>query len=116
MNDNTDTVIGLTPAVRETFTAAHIANVVGRTLSGDPGDGHDDDLNLVMEIVSSDMDNRASHRIFRTEDPKDVLHCFFRPAEHHLLVTTEKDVHDEDVKPGIRAFGFDPETLKPIGE
>jgi hypothetical protein len=114
--EHSNLTIGLTRDVRSKFTERELATFVDRTISGDPGDVHDDDLNEVMEIVSADMDSRASHRVFSggSTPPPQRAHCFFRPLDNHAMLLSEADTQDPDIKPGITAFGFDPETLQPL--
>ena len=116
MENNPQLTIGLSQGLKKLFTEEQITGCVGRILEGDPGDTHNDDLNRVMEVVSADMDSLASHRVFVIDPPGAPAHCFFRPKDAHLMILTDEDVNDPDIKPGIKAFGFNPETLQPCNE
>lgn len=105
-----DYTIGLSARVKEIHQPQELVAAINRTLSGDPGDGHNDDLNAVMELVSADMDGQPSCRFFGIP-PFAVM---LRPKDRHALIIDCREADTDELREAIKVFGFDSKTLKSL--
>lgn len=110
--EKTDYLIGLTPRMRQEDPRA-ICELVNRALDGDPGDT--DNIDLLMETVSSFIADRPSVHGFAPLRPGDEpILLLVKPALQQVLVVNRGELKSQAVMSAVEAFGFDGETLIPL--
>ena len=110
--EKSDYLIGLTPIMQKEDPRA-VCALVNRALDGDPGDT--DNIDLLMETVSSCMEDRPSVHGFAPLRPGDEpVILLVKPALQQILVVNRGELKNHAVCNVVQAFGFDGETLTPL--